>query len=171
MIANSPSTRKTTTALDIIENSPYEFFLGGSRRMYQLQLQDQAAGLLYTKDRYSNITVHQDTDYDFYATYTDVLLADLLKAGFAYTENCEAEWYTLDTEVVAIVQLDNVQVVLRRDALFYKSVFENIPRWYFYRYLWKSSPEFQVDRKDIQPTMEALFEIAIALQGGTTCRT
>lgn len=107
------------------------------------------------------ITVNEDTDYDFYATHTPELEAHLLDSGFEYSQ---ANNYYLDSECVCILCKDSVQIVLRRDAEFYKTVFENIDLEVYYHYLWKSSPE-KPNRALIGPFFNMLFDIAHATKG------
>ena len=70
----------------------------------------------------------------------------------------------MDDEAITVVEMDAVQVVLRKDALFYRRVFDNIPSEFFYRYLWKSSP-LQPDRAHIRLIMNTLFAVARSTEG------
>ncbi len=107
------------------------------------------------------IVVGEDTDYDFYATYTPEVESYLLNSGFEYSP---ANEYYLDSECTCILGKENVQVVLRTDAEFYKTVFENIDLEVYYYYLWKSSPE-KPNRALIGPFFNMLFDIAHATKG------
>jgi hypothetical protein len=107
------------------------------------------------------ISVTDDTDYDFYATHTDDIEEYLLDCGFDYSQ---ANEYYLDTECVSILCKDNVQVVLRHDAEFYRTVFENIDLEVYYNYWWKSSPT-KPNRQLIGPFFNMLFDIAHATEG------
>jgi len=169
------------------------FYLGGSRRMKQLY-EERAAGnaTVLQNSPYKHLTgCNCSTDWDFYATYTPELEKILLnEMGFhesAYSicvrairkRNFEdltlselqiledvatnAE-YALDDEAISIWQKDNVQVVLRKDALFYKRVFDNIDSDVYETLLWKSSPTTTVDREMIQPLFNTFFKIAHAAE-------
>lgn len=155
------------TALTILEQSNYIFYLGGSRRMaqrydklmYDISFMPDAAQQRH-KPRYA-IQVTEDTDYDLYATYDKGIEAFLVSKGF---EPSPANEYYLDSECIAIYVKDKVQVVLRGDAEFYRTVFENIDLEVYYHYLWKSSPE-QPNRYLIGPFFNMLFDIAHATEG------
>ena len=107
------------------------------------------------------IRIKPETDYDFYATYSEDLKLYLLDAGYEYSA---ANEYYLDTECVCILTMDNVQVVLRFCAEFYQTVFENIDLKVYHDLLWKSSPTAP-DRSQIGPIFNMLFKIAHATQG------
>lgn len=141
------------SALYIIENSPHSFYLGGSRRIAQI------AERSITNHKF---VITADTDYDFYATYNDDILNFLIKNGF--TETNSRLRYTLDDEAVMILEKDNVQVVLRKNAIFYHLIFENIDPDFYFNVLWKSSPT-QPDRGQIQPIFNMLFAIGHAIKG------
>ncbi|MGL5914826.1 MAG: hypothetical protein ACRCZG_01065, partial [Culicoidibacterales bacterium] len=73
----------------------------------------------------------------------------------------------LDDEVTDIYIHDdyNMQVILRKDAEFYRTVFEAIPIEYYLKCLWKSS--VHAPKKEIiQDTFNALFAVAHAVQRG-----
>lgn len=107
------------------------------------------------------ISVTDDTDYDLYATHSTGLEAFLVSVGFEVSPVNE---YYLDTEAIVVYKKDNVQVVLRKDAEFYKTVFENIDLEVYYSYLWKSSPA-KPSRALIGPFFNMLFDIAHATEG------
>lgn len=154
------------TPLDIIKElqRSYQIELGGSRRMHQKLTNGELAS--YNGfDGPRNMVLTNATDHDFYATYSEHLLEALRAGGFTYTVSCcDSSAYMLDTEAVCILECDNVQIVLRKDANFYKKVFDNIDLTFYIKYLWKSSPLGTVVRKDIQPIFEMLFNIARASQ-------
>ncbi len=116
-----------TTALGVVSDLDVDVYLGGSRRMAQ---------------KYG-FSIDPDTDYDFYATYSSVIAYELIKNGFVDTAVESNTEYDLDTEAVQIFYRDNVQIVLRKDAVFYESVFENIPKEVYVNYLWKSAPHLK----------------------------
>lgn len=146
------------SALQVIEQSHLDFYLGGSRRMAQIA-QSRVSNI--------NIVIQPNTDYDFYATYSESVVAFLRTNGFKPTEHYYKclrgdGSYEFDSEVVSIWEREYVQVVLRKDAEFYYTVFENIPTDFYYYFLWKSSPACP-DRSRIQPIFEALFAVARAV--------
>jgi hypothetical protein len=115
-----------TLGIEKLKGLPHQFFLGGSRRMAVLGAE---RGIVFA--------LRPGTDYDFYATWEQEVVADLKNAGFTKTST-EYEYY--DDETVAIMIMDDVQIVLRKDAEFYSNVFENINPQFFHDYLWKSGP-------------------------------
>jgi hypothetical protein len=145
-----------STIIDLLEASPYEFYLCGSRRMAQKEAEQQ--GIV------RQVLINSDTDYDFFVTHSDNVLAFLLDNGFTHTESSlgalQGFSNYLDDEAVAVVTRDNVQVVLRKDATFYRHVFESISVDFYCKYLWKSSPHHDVKCEDIQPIMNQLFATA-----------
>lgn len=158
----------TPSAVDILHKSQYLFFLGGSRRMADRyddvygNCSDSCLPTSCASPRPNfRIAVSEDTDYDFYATHTNDLESHLLSEGFDYST---ANEYYLDTECISILCKDNVQVVLRNNAEFYTTVFENIDLEVYYHYLWKSSPE-QPSQALIGNIFNMLFKIAHATKG------
>lgn len=151
------------SAVTIVHEAPHQFFLGGSRRMADKFQEKYGDCCPYLADDCPNfrIIVGEDTDYDFYATYTPEVESYLLNSGFEYSP---ANEYYLDSECTCILGKENVQVVLRTDAEFYKTVFENIDLEVYYHYLWKSSPE-KPNRALIGPFFNMLFDIAHATKG------
>lgn len=133
-----------------IRNRGFVVYLGGSRRMAELHPAD--------------VQVASSTDYDFYATYSESLF-DYLDQSQDWEVSIDpvTKPYPCDDEVVKIVvHLDlDIQLVLRKDAEFYRSVFEAIPPEYYTTYLWKSSPSC-TNPKAITPTFNALFAVARA---------
>lgn len=130
----------------------FTFYLGGSRRMAELHP--------------SLVQIKESTDHDFYATHSDALEKLILSnPDFEVTDDPANGGYPCDTEVVKIIHhLDlNLQIVLRKDAEFYRMVFESIPGKYYVEHLWKSSPHYP-DRNAIMPTFDALFAVAHAAQ-------
>lgn len=126
--------------LHALLNSKFEFILGGSRAMYK---------------RGAAVSILEDTDYDFYATYTVEIEEFLVLNNF---RRCAARIEYLDTEVVAIYKSKHIDVVLRKDAKFYKSVFDNIKTDLYVKHLWKRNPE--CDRSKITLLFNEMFKIA-----------
>ena len=135
--------------------SPFKFYLGGSRRMNELHPHD-----VPIKDH--------KTDYDLYATYMPELVTWLTAKphDFLVSHDAHVSGYPLDTEAVKILipeDVGGIQVVLRKDAEFYRSVFEAIPVKFYRTHIWKSSPVYEgsgVD--DIMAIFDAFFAIAHA---------
>lgn len=155
--------------LGALERLPYTFYLGGSRFMEAKELQQPQDVLSYMTDGNVYVNTGAETDYDFYATYSEELLLALIDHGFSHTVSSIGAFlngydHYMDNEAVAIVERDNVQVVLRKDALFYKRVFDSISVEFYAKYLWKSSP-YGVDPTQIQPIFNALFAAAHAMEG------
>lgn len=152
-----------TQTLAQLASSPFRFYLDGSRRMAE-QYDEKYGGCepyLHGDCPDFKIVVSEDTDYDFYATYAPEVEVYLLDKEFEYSP---ANNYYLDSECICIMCKDSVQIVLRRDAEFYKTVFENIDLEVYYHYLWKSSPE-KPNRALIGPIFNMLFDIAHAAKG------
>jgi len=150
-----------TDAVSILQSSPYTFYLGGSRRMAQISQQS-------TKPC-ATIYITKDTDYDFYATHSREITDFLISKGFEHTlcsiGKMKGYEEYLDTEAIAILAKDNVQVVLRRDAEFYRTIFENIDPNVYYSFLWKSSPA-DVDPSKIQILFNQMFTIGHQFKQG-----
>jgi len=144
--------------LTLLDKAPYKFYLGGSRRMAQRAVEQNAATI---------IEIDETTDYDFYADYSEQVLTWLVENGFTHTassvgvQNGRDDY--LDNEALAIVERDNVQIVLRKSADFYGKVFESIDPVFYRAYLWKSSPLI-ANREAIQPIFNALFAAAHAME-------
>lgn len=141
--------------------SQYKFYLGGSRRMNELHPTEVP------------IKEHK-TDYDLYATYTPDLVTWLTDKphDFLVSHDAHASGYPLDTEAIKILipeDVGGIQVVLRKDAEFYRSVFEAIPVVYYRKHIWKSSPVYEGSGTDsIMDHFDALFAIAHARGTATT---
>lgn len=116
-------------------------YLGGSRRMHQ-------------RDIDGIIRVDESTDYDYYMTYSQEAHELLVKRGWNST-GTKSHYY--DSEALLILEKDNHQIVLRRNAEFYNQVFERIPVKFYHNYLWKKNPG--VDRSQIQSILEVLFDM------------
>lgn len=117
------------------------FYLGGSRGM--------------AKKYPSGICLHKESDWDFYATHSGVLQQSLIDFGFEFTGTTKSYF---DSEAVEILEMGIVQVVLRKDAHFYKKVWDTIPLDVYIQYLWKRSPS--CNRELIQPFFNMMFEAA-----------
>lgn len=123
-------------------DSKFEFYLGGSRAMYK---------------RGAKVIINDDTDYDYYATYSKEIEDFLDKWGYlSLNPSTPSSYY--DDECVMIFKNSGVDVVLRKDAKFYKSVFDNINPDMYVKHLWKRNPE--CDRSKIQPLFNEMFKIA-----------
>ena len=73
------------SAMDILRSLDHQFYLGGSRRAAQLQ-QARAGRSPVVQFK---IDIGDHTDFDFYATYSNDLLSQLLANGFK-----ECKWVT-----------------------------------------------------------------------------
>lgn len=153
---------KKSSALDVLQLCTFNFYLGGSRRMAD-KFQEQCHDCMCRGESLPNfcISVTEDTDYDFYATYSREVEAYLADNGF---ERSNVDQVYFDTECMSIFRRDNVQVVLRKDANFYSTVFESIDLAVYYHYLWKSSP-MQPNRALIGNIFNMLFKIAHMTKG------
>jgi hypothetical protein len=147
--------------IDQLNKSGFKFYLGGSRRMAELHP--------------DKVKITQRTDHDLYTTYSEAVEQYLLTVGnhdFCVSGDPATSPYPYDTEVVKIMQHTDMgmQIVLRKDAEFYRAVFEAIPPEYYTKYLWKSSPDCP-DTSIIMPTFDAFFAIAHAQGGRSTFST
>lgn len=151
----------TSTAADDIKalNSDHSIHLGGSRRMAERcanEIPDLAAPHQY------EVQINPKTDWDYYTTHSSDLELRLIKLGWDYTKSTietQNGGDYLDSEAVCILYKDDHEIVLRKNAEFYRTVFENIPVWFYAKFLWKSTPYSMVERQDIQPIFEMLFEM------------
>lgn len=138
---------------ELRKKSNATFYLGGSRRMAELHP--------------TKVKITPQSDHDFYVTHSEALEKLILtNDDFCVSGDPSTCSYPFDTEVVKIIQhMDmDLQIVMRKDAEFYRTVFESIPPEYYTKYLWKSSPDCP-DRSIIMPTFDAFFAVAHA-QGG-----
>lgn len=137
--------------IEKLRQQGFTLYLGGSRRM---------------AERFpTHVLVKGTTDYDYYATYTEALeKAILSNPDFEVTDDPSRGGYPCDTEVVKIVHhLDlSLQIVLRKDAEFYRAVFESITAKFYTEHLWKSSPHYP-NTDAIMPIFDALFAAAHAM--------
>lgn len=140
--ANYSAMLKDT--LDRLLYSRFEFYLCGSRAM--------------NKRDPMLIRIGANTDYDFYATYNDDICEYLEDIGFMYIHNNDDNY--LDDEAVCLMRWtkSNIDIVLRKDAKFYREVFESISPEMYQKYLWKQNPD--VDRSKIKSIFNAMFTIA-----------
>lgn len=162
-LINAPECRGLKGAFMILEYSPFTFYLGGSRRMAALNARKP--------DSLAVINVTSTTDYDFFCTHSEEVEDFLFYNGFkdtmasakaAATASYKDSPYTLDDETVRILKRDNVEIALKRNALFYRAVFESIPPETYCSHFWKSSPS-GVDRSQITPLFNALYSAAHAV--------
>lgn len=138
--------------LNILRNLPGgKAHLGGSRRMLE---KAQEQNIPFKLD----LTV---ADWDYYATYTHDIHMYLKVNDFEVSAKGD---YDLDDEAAVIFKKGRVEIVLRQDADFYRSVFENIPVQLYIDHLWKSNP-VPPDRKLIQPIFNMLFAVAHGVKG------
>lgn len=101
------------------------FFSSGSRRMAQKHP--------------ALIKISSKTDYDFYCANTHENIATLQSMEFERLEcNLKNYW---DNQLLDIYKNGNVEVLIRKDVNLYRTAFESISAYQFYRYLWKSSPQ------------------------------
>ena len=142
----------------------FDIFLGGSRYMAQRAVMETVEPRVDIS--YSSIHLSADSDWDYYATHSPQLENEFLSRGWIHTMSTTntkdtGESY-LDSEAVSILEKDKHQIVLRKDANFYKEVFDSIPVWFYHCYLWKSSPHggiLGIERDKIQPIFEMLFSM------------
>lgn len=126
------------------------------------------------------ILITESTDYDFFCQHTPKHVAYLESLGFVATwYSAEAKQADPDNVFAAVKQSDdyrddlcegvyehedyNIQVVLRSDALLYKTIFENIPYQIYHDFLWKSSP-VKPDRSAIRRWFDTFANIAKAVR-------
>jgi hypothetical protein len=158
------------------------FHLGGSRRMKQRFDETYKEGV----NLFEGIT--EKTDWDYYADDTPAVREALTQAGYEETAYAKivqdlrknmrpptdqdldtleylatSADYAFDDEAITIMSKNDMQVVLRKNAQFYKRVFDNIDLDFYHDYLWKSSP-LNPARENIQPFFNMLFKIAHATE-------
>ena len=138
--------------LELLQNSKFEFFLGGSRRIAE-------------KFNSPLININENTDYDFYATYSVELEQFLIDNNYQPTETNQDYF---DDECIQIYKKSSpdhpeIQIVLRKDAMLYNNVFESIDADSYYNLLWKRSP--LTCRWNIQPIFNLMFSVARKCKG------
>lgn len=137
--AYKPIATPLATILQLLLDSKFEFHLGGSRAMFK---------------RGAQFSINEDNDYDFYATFSLETTSFLKDNGFKPA----IDYYTNDSECIAVYIRDNVKVVLRKDAKFYKGVFDNIPVDLYMKHLWRRNPTCKVEM--ITPLFNEMFKLA-----------
>lgn len=130
--------------LGLLSSSSFDFYLGGSRFMHEKYPHQFPIGI--------------DTDWDFYCDDSPQLRNFLHDAGFIMSSDS----VYFDDECLAIFKhRENIQVVIRRDAKFYRNVMVSINPDYYYNDLWKSSPTMSpATRLLIGARFNQLFAIA-----------
>lgn len=153
----TPTTKDIVKALN---ESHFAFYLGGSRSMAKRAIQDDFCEV--------EINISPSTDFDFYVTDCPQVDSFLLSLGFKVKTYPGDKSYT-DDEAISIYEIETtpkVQVVSRKDAEFYKKVFDNISLKFYYNHLWKSAPHFKIKHEieylKIKDTMNQLFAMARA---------
>ena len=147
LLADIPE--KSVDILATLETSKFKFFLGGSRRMNQKEPE--------------LIPIQTCTDWDFYCEYSDEVIGYLEGLGFKATGTDQKYW---DDECLGIMKYGDIlnepaiQVVLRRDPMFYRMVFESITPEFYYDYLWKSGGSPLMHQERIQQIFNQLFRTA-----------
>lgn len=139
-VPNDPIVR---TIMSMLE-SKFEFFLGGSRSMVK---------------RGAKVTITKNTDYDFYANDSQEIRKFLSDLEFVANPGMN-DYFDDDAVYIVkyIAEQTKIDVVLRKDAKFYREVFESISPEMYAKHLWKSNPECK--RENIQPLFNEMFRIA-----------
>ena len=145
--------RYTKPATDIYNlRGAFTIYLGGSRYMAERCLIESLSG-----GSPPIIDISKTTDFDYYSTYSIELEKELIKCEwFNKYPNSGHDYF--DTETIQIFEKEDYQIVLRKDADYYRDVFESIPTWYYHEYLWKSSPK-KPSRDLIQQNINFLFTL------------
>jgi hypothetical protein len=129
--------------------------------------------------------INDSTDWDFSQQYNDYTHSYLLSAGFTHYSKKDIGPYEDDLTVGVYIKeykpkfdmrnplvycLDDVpkiNVVLHSDELFFRRVWDRISPEFYYRYLWKRSPQYDHidsigERKlRIREIMNQLYEVAV----------
>lgn len=125
-------------------SSKFNFYLGGSRAMLK---------------RGAKIQIDDNTDYNFYATYTPDIENFLLSLNFSLDALLLLKY---DNECLKVFVKDSINIALRNDAEFYKKVFDNISLDLYTKHLWKTNP--QCDHVKIKLLFNEMFKIAVNKQ-------
>lgn len=139
LVTESLQQSSTANNIKILLDSKFIFYLGGSRAMFK---------------RGADVKITESTDYDFYTTFTHEVEDFLIKAGFKSTTTSSAYF---DSECLGIMKNGNIDIVLRKDAEFYKSVFDSIDPKMYVEHLWKGNPKCNCFK--IRPLFNAMFKM------------
>ena len=143
IIEPKPKVAENDTTLDKIRKSNFAFYLGGSRRMNRISPE--------------MFPISDSTDWDFFADDSTSIRMCIENTGFKLKK--KNDYY--DDEVIAIyTHPDNIQIVLRKDAVFYNNVISSIDPEFYWKYLWKSSLSFVMQQENIQMIFNQLFKMA-----------
>jgi hypothetical protein len=99
--------------------------------------------------------INDNTDWDFSQQYNDYTHSYLLSAGFThyakdqigpYADELTVGVYIKEYNTSSLFSLFNsvtkINVVLHSDELFFRRVWDRISPEFYYRYLWKRSPQY-----------------------------
>jgi hypothetical protein len=123
--------------------------------------------------------ITNSTDWDFSQQYNDYTHSYLLSAGFTHYSKNEIGPYADDLTVGVYIKeysasslfslfnaVPKINVVLHSDELFFRRVWDRISPEFYYRYLWKRSPQYDHidsvgERKlRIREIMNQLYSVA-----------
>lgn len=154
----APTTKSIVKAFNDVIG--IHFYLGGSRMMAKRAALDDFCEV--------QINIKSSTDFDYYVTDGPKVDNFLISLGFKLKTYSGDKSY-MDDEAIAVYEIDTtpkVQVVLRKDADFYKNIFDSISLKFYYDHLWKSAPHHnaksELEQKKIKDTMNQLFALARA---------
>jgi hypothetical protein len=128
--------------------------------------------------------INDSTDWDFSQQYNDYTHSYLLSAGFTHYAKDQIGPYADDLTVGVYIKeytpkfnmgnllayrlgdVPKINVVLHSDELFFRQVWDRISPEFYYRYLWKRSPQYDhIDsigerKQHIREIMNQLFAVA-----------
>lgn len=143
---------------DAVFNLPV--FLYGSRNMLLREQVERKSSKI--RDAMKKAPTHLQADYDFIIQDSPDVQAELLKRRFKKVD--VSKMYSLDEETSALFlktvrvfhEEMEIQVILKRDFYLSRKAWMSIDTDFYYRYLWKSSPDFIMKHLDSKDRKEYL---------------
>lgn len=107
-----------------------------------------------------SIQIKDDTDFDFYCSYCPEHLDILHECGFKEIDAPDRSYW--DNQLIAMFKHPEfaIDVLIRKDVIFYSRAFESITASDFIKYVWKSAPNYIRDenfRRSVCDLMNKIF--------------
>lgn len=109
------------------------------------------------------------TDFDYAAPYSDDLKNRLMNNGWTWVDVNDGIYHPCKLMKGLLVKSDGqktVQILLRKNHVLFTKTWDAIDPWYYYHYIWKSSPNFLYKdlprremKKRISETIGAMYEV------------
>lgn len=150
-----------TNVTNALEKSEFTFFVSGSRYFFEFKkiecAYDEEA--VHNWKMIKNLDSTYVPDYDYSAEYSIEIEQFINSIGF--TQKFDTMY--CDDNTVSVYELidenGKFQVALKRDIKSFVEVFNAIPIWYYYHYLWKSNPNSYFKPGDIRNHFNMFYKL------------